>query len=925
MLEDQSLGRTLTMTIIYIEGKKYNAEKSDNLLETCLSFGFNIPYFCWHPALGSIGACRQCAIKKYDNEEDKHGRLVMSCMTPVSHGIFISINDKEVKEFRKNIIECLMINHPHDCPVCEEGGQCHLQDMTVMTGHNIRRYHFTKRTHTNQELGPFISHEMNRCITCYRCVRYYKDYADGTDFGVYGAHDNIYFGRIKNGILKNKFSGNLIEICPTGVFTDKTHSKNYNRKWDMQFSPSICQQCSIGCNISPSERHGKIQKIENRYHGNINYYFLCDLGRFGYGYVNRQDRPRQPELLQDNSWYTLKDQEALNHAVSILQTSKNTIGIGSSRASLESNFALRELVGSENYYMGLSESEQSCLTLILNILKNSGIYTPTLREIENYDAILILGEDLTQTAARIALSVRQAVKRKNRVTAKLQHISHWQIEAIKHVGQNDKYPLFITNVDKTSLDDISTWNYYAPLNDQARFAFAIAHEIDQSAPAVNNLDHHLYKKVNIIIQSLIHAKKPLIITGSHSGSKDIIKAASNIAKALKSRGVNVGITFTVSAVNSMGLAMMGGKSLDQALKTLTNGTADTAIVIENDLYRHASVKKIHTALMKVKNLIVVDHQRTDIMKKANLILSSASFAESSGTVVNQEGRAQRFFQVYEPSYYDDSNKNKITLMIESWRWMHALHYSYKTGKLDWGKLDDIISSCAKKFPELKGIINAAPNANFRIYGQKLARSPHRYSGRTAIRSNISVHEPCQPEDKDTMFSFSMEGNNNPFSNRQQIPFSWAPGWNSQQAWNKFQKKIGGNLLYGNPGIRLIQTGKSNLNYFVKIPTAFHPIQHRWRIAPYYHLFGSDEMSQRTLVIQQRMPKAYIMINSIDAINLKVKVGNMLEFSYEGQYLCLPVRISVTLSSGQIGLPLGLPGISPILINKIVDDLKKEKQ
>ncbi len=145
----------------------------------------------------------------------------MSCMTPATDGTFISIDDSEAKAFRESVVEWLMTNHPHDCPVCEEGGNCHLQDMTVMTGHSFRRYRFTKRTHQNQDLGPFISHEMNRCIACYRCVRYYKDYADGTDLGVYGAHDNVYFGRTESGTLESEFSGNLVEVCPTGVFTDK--------------------------------------------------------------------------------------------------------------------------------------------------------------------------------------------------------------------------------------------------------------------------------------------------------------------------------------------------------------------------------------------------------------------------------------------------------------------------------------------------------------------------------------------------------------------------------------------------------------------------------------------------------------------------------------------------------------------------------
>ena len=310
------------MATIHVDGKEYEVNGADNLLEACLSLGLDIPYFCWHPALGSVGACRQCAVKQYQNAEDTRGRLVMSCMTPASDGTFISIDDSEAKQFRESVVEWFMTNHPHDCPVCEEGGNCHLQDMTVMTGHSFRRYRFTKRTHRNQDLGPFISHEMNRCIACYRCVRYYKDYADGTDLGVYGAHDNVYFGRPEDGTLESEFSGNLVEVCPTGVFTDKTHSERYNRKWDMQFAPSICQQCSIGCNISPGERYGELRRIENRYNGTVNRYFLCDRGRFGYGYVNLKDRPRQPVQRRGDDLITLNAEQAMQGAADILRQSK---------------------------------------------------------------------------------------------------------------------------------------------------------------------------------------------------------------------------------------------------------------------------------------------------------------------------------------------------------------------------------------------------------------------------------------------------------------------------------------------------------------------------------------------------------------------------------------------------------------------------
>ncbi|WJV52529.1 NADH-quinone oxidoreductase subunit NuoG [Prodigiosinella aquatilis] len=908
------------MATIHVDGKEYEVDGADNLLEACLSLGLDIPYFCWHPALGSVGACRLCAVKQYQNAEDTRGRLVMSCMTPATDGAYIAIEDSEAKQFRKTVVEFLMTNHPHDCPVCEEGGNCHLQDMTVMTGHNTRRYRFTKRTHHNQDLGPFISHEMNRCIACYRCVRYYKDYAGGTDLGVYGAHNNVYFGRAEDGALESEFSGNLVEVCPTGVFTDKTHSERYNRKWDMQFAPSICQQCSVGCNISPGERYGELRRIENRYNGSVNHYFLCDRGRFGYGYVNLKDRPRQPLQRRGDDWIALNADQALQGAADVLRQAKKVIGIGSPRASVESNFALRELVGAENFYTGIAQSEQNRLQLILKVLRESGIHSPSLREIESYDAVLILGEDLTQTGARIALSVRQAVKGKAREMAAAQKVADWQIAAILNIGQHAKHPLFITNVDSTRLDDIAAWRYCAPVVDQARLGFAIAHALDNAAPAVTDLAPDLEQKIDVIVQALAGAKKPLIISGTNAGSEEIIAAAANVAKALKGRGADVGLTYVATAVNSIGLTMVGGHSLDEALTQLESGDADSVVVLENDLYRHAPAARIDAALAKVTNLLVLDHQHTDVMDKASLILSSASFAESDGTVINQEGRAQRFFQVYDPTYYD----NKV-VMLESWRWLHALYITYHSRQVDWTQLDHVIDACVSALPQLAAIKQAAPDASFRIHGQKLARSPNRSSGRTAMRANISVHEPRQPQDKDTMFAFSMEGNNSPISDRQEIPFAWAPGWNSPQAWNKFQNEVGGQLRHGDPGVRLIEAGDDTLGYFDHIPAPFVVQSGQWCVVPYYHLFGSEEMSQRSAVIQQRMPQPYVMVNSADAAQLGVNPGTLLEIICDGQTLRLPLRVSEELGQGQVGLPLGFPGIAPVLAGATVEKMQEAAQ
>ena len=155
----------------------------------------------------------------------------------------ISIHDPEAAAFRAAIVEGMMLNHPHDCPVCDEGGECHLQDMTVMTGHDYRRTRFEKRTFRNQYLGPFLYHEMNRCIQCYRCVRFYREYAGGNDLNAFGIKNAVYFGRNEDGVLENEFAGNLVEVCPTGVFTDRTLRRHYTRKWDLRMAPSICVHC----------------------------------------------------------------------------------------------------------------------------------------------------------------------------------------------------------------------------------------------------------------------------------------------------------------------------------------------------------------------------------------------------------------------------------------------------------------------------------------------------------------------------------------------------------------------------------------------------------------------------------------------------------------------------------------------------------
>jgi len=873
------------MARIEIDGQPYDVLDGNNLLSACLSLGLDLPYFCWHPALGSAGACRQCAVIQYKDAEDQRGRLVMACMTPVADAMRVSIAAESARQFRSDNIELLMTNHPHDCPVCEEGGECHLQDMTVMTGHTFRRYRGLKRTHNNQNLGPFINHEMNRCIACYRCVRFYDDYAGGKDLQVFGMHNNVYFGRFEDGALENEFSGNLVEVCPTGVFTDKTFSAHYARKWDLQTAPSVCAHCGLGCNTAPGERYGELRRVINRYNGEVNGYFLCDRGRFGYGFVNSPKRILKPRLDDQE----ISADAAESHFRQLLKAGKPAIGIGSPRASLEANFALRTLVGEENFFLGLEDTEHILLNTIVELMRHGGIYSPSLREVEQADAVLILGEDVTHSAPRLALSLRQAARNASFDLAGSLHILPWQDAAVRNLENQAKSSVFIASICATRLDDVAANTYRGSPEDIARLGFAIAHCLDESAPAPAALGDAEQALAVIIADNLKQAKRPLIVSGTSCASLDVIQAAYNVAKALLAADKQ--LTFTVPECNSLGLAIMGGASLQQAFERIGTGLADSVIILENDLYRRVPGPELDRFLETAAHVVVIDSLENKTAAQAGMLLPAAVFAESEGTLVNNEGRAQRYFPVYPAT---DPVRG-------SWQWLTSV-----MDDSQWRHHDALTAACANAFPDLAAIIRAAPGADYTVKGSKIPRQPHRYSGRTAMHAYINVSEPGQPHDPETPFAFSMEGDTGHVPPAL-LPVIWAPGWNSNQAINQFQQQTGGHLCGGDPGVRLLEAA-GTLPWFGDIPPAFKPEQGSWRVMPLPHIFGSEELSLQSPAIAERLPAFCVMLNPVDAETLKVDSGDHVEISslLGISILTIPIRIKLTLPQGLLGITAGLP-------------------
>jgi NADH-quinone oxidoreductase subunit G len=889
------------MATIYIDNVPYEVEDGQSLLSACLSLGFDVPYFCWHPAMHSVGACRQCAVKQFKDENDKRGTIVMSCMTAASDGTRISIDDPEVKEFRAAVIEFLMTNHPHDCPVCDEGGECHLQDMTLMTGHVYRNYRFKKRTWKNQNLGPFINQEMNRCIECYRCVRFYRDYAGGRDFDVFGIGKHVFFGRFREGALESEFSGNLVEVCPTGVFTDKTLKKHYTRKWDLQTAPSVCVHCGIGCNIIPGERYGSLRRIYNRYNHEVNGYFLCDRGRFGYEFVNGDKRIRTPLVRSDadGALKSTSKQEALEYVRGIVKGSSGIIGIGSPRASIESNFALRSLVGTKNFYSGMSEREHGLVNLLLDILKTGPVASASLHDAEISDAVLVLGEDVPNSAPRLALTLRQSARQELYNKSDRLKVPRWNDNAVRLAVQFDKAPFYIASPCETRLDDVAVRTYRAAPDNIARLGFAVAAVLSGEAPQVDDLPGEFRRLAGEIAAALKDADRPLVVSGTSCASRAVIQAASNVARALHQAGKAPKLCFTVPECNSMGMALMASATLDQGIRQVLDGKAETVFVLENNLYRRVDRQTLDRFFQAVRHVVVLDHLLNQTALQAEAVFSAATFAEADGTLINNEGRGQRFFQVMNP----------VEDVQESWKWLgDVITDTSGPDVKTWRSLDDIIAAVAGEIPGLHGIREIAPASDFRIKGMKTARQPHRYSGRTAMHADVDVHEEKPPQDHDAPFSFSMEG----YQGRPPsalIPRFWAPHWNSVQSVNKFQAEIGGQLVGGDPGRRLVESvHESTIAYFKDIPAPFEPKGSEWLVVPSYHVFGSEELSVSAPAVMERSAQPYIGMSVDDADAIGISEGEDVKVILHETSYFVPVRLFAALPARVLLFPAGLPGI-----------------
>ena len=290
--------KTINLTI---EGRPVAVAEGTSLLEAARTAGVLIPHYCYHPGLSVAGVCRMCLV-----EVEKAPKLAPACATSVAEGQVVHVHSEKAREARKGVLEMLLINHPLDCPICDQAGECELQDYTFQEGRKDSRYQEPKRFNPVEDFGGDIMYVPNRCILCTRCVRFMDDVAEDPVLNVSERGDRAYIGKFEGKDLTHPWSGNVVDLCPVGALLSKDFL-NKARAWELDRTASICPNCTQGCNAIIETRDNVVVRMRPRANAEVNSHFLCDTGRLDYRWMNGQNRLELPQVargtaLLDADW-----------------------------------------------------------------------------------------------------------------------------------------------------------------------------------------------------------------------------------------------------------------------------------------------------------------------------------------------------------------------------------------------------------------------------------------------------------------------------------------------------------------------------------------------------------------------------------------------------------------------------------------------
>ena len=562
---------------ISIDGRETRVPKGTLVLDAATELGIHIPIYCAHPKMDPVAVCRMCLVNI-----EKSPKPQPACATVAGDGMVVRTNLPEVTKLREGMLEFLLLNHPLDCPVCDRGGECDLQDFTFRYGPGISRFPITEKVHFKKAvpLSEHIELDQERCILCWRCVRYYDEITGEKEIVLQQRGVDTLVATFDDRQLESKFQGNLPEVCPVGALTHRKY-RFVSRPWDLQRTASICPECSYGCNINVDSRDFEVRRFASRDNPLVDDMWLCDRGRYSFDRWNSSERVRRPVVRSDDESRDVTVPEAITQAARRLREIAEEYGaqsigvLGSSASTNEELFLLerlaRQVIGTPHIdhqleaFEGLSADEHEL----------------AIAEIEDCDALIVLGPEPEEQAPVLTLRLYKAERKRGARVIRLS--SDVAVEdAVAAASGSSRIGLIADETNRAHAAELAT----------ALAAASARCAASRSRAAMNG-----------------------------RGAKDLGLLP------------NVGPAYTSIAEP--------GKSGRQILEDLAAGTLRGLLMLGPNPALEADGELLERALRKAACVVAFDTRPGIVSRYATVLFPGHAIFEKAGTITNVEGRVQR--------------------------------------------------------------------------------------------------------------------------------------------------------------------------------------------------------------------------------------------------------------------------------------------
>ncbi len=640
------------MVNIEIDGKQVSVPKGSTIMDGAKQVGVYIPHFCYHKKLSIAANCRMCLV-----QVEKAPKPLPACATPVMDGMKVFTHSQQAVTAQKGVMEFLLINHPLDCPICDQGGECQLQDLAVGYGASGSRYTEAKRVVVNKNLGPLISTDMTRCIHCTRCVRFGQEIAGIMELGMAGRGEHSEILSFVGKTVDSELSGNVIDLCPVGALVSKPFRYSA-RTWELSRRKSISPHCGLGSNLVLQIKQNRVMRVLPRDNEAINECWLSDKDRFSYEGLNSEDRLTRPMIKRDGQWFMCDWQEALEFTANALQVIKHKYGaksigaLGSAHSTSEELYLLQKLLramGSGNIDHRLRQSDFRADKQLQGI----PWLGTSIADMSQLKSTLIIGSTLRKDHPLIAQRLRQAVKNGMRLNILnpidddlLMNVANKAIVApsamLRTLAEILKAATEIKGMEQ--VDELRGLINSINISSTAS-AFAIASSLIENMPAaiyLGNLSQHHpdYSRINLLaglIAQVTGASYGTLGESANSVGAYLVGAVPHSAQAFSAKPDHV------EPVGFNAAQMLG---LDTE-RTEEKCQAFILMNVEPEFDTYNSQKSLK-AIKSSEFVVSLSAYKGNAGDYADVLLPIAPFSETSGTYINTEGRVQSFNGVVSP-------------------------------------------------------------------------------------------------------------------------------------------------------------------------------------------------------------------------------------------------------------------------------------